>query len=69
MKKRKPKIFEDLSDDLFDLLPLNYALLEEGSSMDIEISSCDFYGAATYICEPFYRPISKILTRGDNADE
>ena len=57
---KKPEIFEDVDDALFQRLPPNYRLMESGSGMQVQVDHCDFHNA-TINLEPFHRPITKIL--------
>jgi fido (protein-threonine AMPylation protein) len=58
--KRKPKILEQLDDDLFQQLPPDFRLMEEGAMMDMEFADCDYYGTIM-VLHPFPRPISRVL--------
>jgi len=58
--KRKPKILEQLDDELFQLLPPDFRLMEEGARVDMAFAECDHYGTIM-ILHPFPRPISRVL--------
>ena len=55
---RKPALFEDLDDALFDALPPNYRLMESGSGTNNQLGECDEYRCTINIY-PFHRPISR----------
>ena len=58
---RKPKIFEDVDDALFQELPPNYRLLESGDGFEMAVDFCERHGAYIALC-PFHRPIARCLT-------
>ncbi len=62
---RKPEIFEEVDDVLFDRLPPNYRLAEVGSPLGTHLDMCDYYGT-TMNLDPFHRPITKTLTKPRN---
>ena len=57
---KKPKLFEDLTDNLLDRLPVTYRLMESGSIMGLEYNEALRDGAIMPL-EPFHRPISRVL--------
>ena len=59
--REKPEIFEDLSDALFDQLPVNYRLMRKIPVLPTHLAHSDWFTSAQFVCEPSMKPITKIL--------
>lgn len=58
---KKPPIFEEIDDALFARLPANYRLMETGSNLEVEVTTCDYYDSSMSLT-PFHRAMSRTLT-------
>ncbi len=58
--QKKPSIFEQIDDALFERWPPLYRLMETGSNLEAEVTTCDYYETSMTL-SGFHRPISRVL--------